>query len=266
LRRSLTIGGIEIELSAPKGPLEGILIERYAPFLGPVVDPVVRLDMEPTGSGRGQANPPLAEVRGAGGDEVTIHHPDFSADLDLTGDGTVVTASDPFAVDHFFRVLLGLLAPRHDALMLHSCGVLCGGEAHVFIGPSGAGKSTLASTAGHRPLLSDEHVIVRRTPAGWVGASTPFWGSYAVPGPARTGRLAATWRLKQWPSNARVDLDAAQTLRLLVDNAVLPCADASVKHAVFDVAAALAADMCARELRFVPDPAIWEVIDEPVYA
>ena len=226
MKSSLTIAGIEIGVSVPKGPLEGLIVERYAPFLGAIDDPTLWLQIDHNGELRGPDNPPLADVTGAGSTTIGVEHPDFSAQLDLEGDGTVTVTADPHAIDHFFRVLLGLLAPRHDAIMLHSCGLLSGAEAHVFVGPSGAGKSTLASLAGHRPLLSDEHVIVRHDGEEWTAASTPFWGSYAVPGPARTARVTHIWGLRQWPRNARAPMDHGHALRLLLDNAVLPCPDA----------------------------------------
>ena len=267
MRSSLTIAGMALDVSVPQGPLEGIVIERYAPFLGAIDDSVLRLHLEPSGKTRGLDNPPIAHVEGAGSSTLSITHPDFNAEVDLEGECVLTVATDPHAVDHFFRVLMGLLAPRHDAIMLHACGILSGSQTHVFAGPSGAGKSTLASLAGQRPLLSDEHVIVRRTDEGtWEAASTPFWGSYAQPGPARQARLARLWKLKQWPSNARRDLDAVEALRLLLDNAVLPCPDAEIKQAVFDVAVALAADVDASELRFTPTDDVWSEIDEPVYA
>jgi hypothetical protein len=261
VRSSLTIGGIEVELRIPAGNLEAIVAARYAPFLGAVREPVCRLAMDSTGVVDGEPNPPLATLTGAGTDVVEVKHPDFTGTFALEGDGWLTVADNEYTVDHAFRVLFGLLAPRHDALMLHSCGLISGAVANVFAGESGAGKSTLASMGGSRPLLSDEHVLVRRTAQEWVAASTPFWGSYAKPGPARQAPLARLWSLQQWPKNEVVAADAERCLRTALDNAVLPCAEPAIKSAVFDVAFRLADEVPASVLRFALDEEVWELID-----
>jgi len=261
VRAGFTVGGIEVELRAPAGPLEAILDDRYGPFLGAVVDPVCGVHLQSTGTDKGEDNSPLAEVTGVDGTYVELSHPDFHGSLDLEGDGKVVVAENPYTIDHVFRLLFGLLAPRHDAVMLHSCGVISGSTANVFAGVSGAGKSTLASMAGHRPLLSDEHVLVRRSDTEWLASSTPFWGSYAKPGPARQAPLACLWSLVQAPANEVRPTGAADGLRTALGNAVLPCAEPSLKAAVFDVAVDLAAAVPSAELRFALDPDVWEVID-----
>lgn len=264
MRSSLTVGAIEVELRVPAGPLEPIVAERYGPFLGAVRSPVCSVTFESSGTEHGQPNPPLATLTEPAGALVGVEHPDFDAVYALDGDGTLRVAENPFTVDHAFRLLFGLLAPRHDSVMLHSCGLLSGTEADVFAGRSGAGKSTLASLAGHRPLLSDEHVLVRRDGKEWVAASTPFWGSYAKPGPARQGRLRRLWSLRQAPANQVREADTEHCLRTVLDNAVLPTSDPALKAAVFEVAADLAATVPSAELSFVPEPSVWELIDARV--
>lgn len=261
MRAGLTVAGVEVAVSAPRGQVESILAERYGPFLGAVVDPVCAIRFDDNGLGAGQPNPPMALVTGGAGHHVRVEHVDFDAELDLQGDGHVNVPADPYAIDHFFRLLFGLLAPRHDALMLHACGVISEGRAEVFAGQSGAGKSTLASLAEDRPLLSDEHVMIRRIGGTWVGASTPFWGSYAKPGAARHAALGRLWSLRQWPTNEVRRLDALGALRIAIENAVLPSPDPDIKRAVFAVAADLAADASAAELRFTPVRSVWEHID-----
>jgi len=261
VRAGLTIGGIEVEVRVPSGDLEDVVADRFGPFLGAVVAPVCRLQMAATGATRVEQSSPVAEVQGAGTDRVKLVHRDFEAKVDLSGTGSLVTAANPFAVDHAFRVLFALLAPRHDALILHSCGVITHGRAHVFAGKSGAGKSTLASLAGHRPLLSDEHVVVRRRPGGWVAASTPFSGSHPRSGPARQAPLARLWSLQHARTHALVGRAPEHGLRTAYDNALLPCGDHAIKTAVYAVAGRLAADVPAGELRFALDEGVWEEIE-----
>ena len=261
MRSSLTVGGIEVELRVPAGPLEVLVAERYAPFLGAVREPVCTLAVTSTGIVGKEDNPPLADLAGAGTDVVEATHPDWRATFALDGQGELCSSEDEVTLDHAFRVLFALLAPRNDALMLHSCGLISGSVANVFAGESGAGKSTLASMGGTRPLLSDEHVLVRRRQQEWVAASTPFWGSYKRPGPARQAPLARLWALEQWPTNQVVPGSVETCLRTALDNAVLPCGDPAIKTAVFDVACDLAEDVPSSVLRFALDDQIWELID-----
>jgi hypothetical protein len=103
--------------------------------------------------------------------------------------------------------------------------------------------------------------MVRYLGGLWVAASTPFWGSYAKPGPVRQAPFATLWSLRQWPTNQVRALDAVAGLRVAVDNAVLPSPDVAIKQSVFAVATELAAAVPAAELRFTPDSSVWEEID-----
>jgi len=66
--------------------------------------------------------------------------------------------------------LFGVLAPLHDALMLHATSLIGHDGAHVFTGPI-----ALASlTASGGPVLTDSLVLIWRNECGWLAASTPF--------------------------------------------------------------------------------------------
>ncbi|MEQ1870853.1 MAG: hypothetical protein ABL961_12605 [Vicinamibacterales bacterium] len=63
------------------------------------------------------------------------------------------------------RLLLAM-----DAVYLPAAAVVLDGHAHVFIGEKGAGKSTISLALGlsGATVLSDDHVLIERTPAGFV--------------------------------------------------------------------------------------------------
>ncbi len=266
MRAGLRVAGIEIDVLAPQGPIESVILDQYGPYLGAVTEPVCQVTFEPSGTALGSAHPPMAEVTGGAGPRVSIADLDFGAELDLEGEGTACVAANPYTIDHFLRILYAFLAPRHDALMLHACGVITQGHAEVFVGKSGAGKSTLVSVAGNRPVLSDEHVIVRKADGAWFGASTPFWGSYARPGPSREAPLGTLWGIRR-SSGPRVrGLESHEGLRLALEHAVLPGPDPLFKHALFDVAVDLARDVPAAEVQFTPSDRVWELIDDRVVA
>lgn len=85
-----------------------------------------------------------------------------------------------------------LLADRRGFL-LHAAAAEAGGRAWVFAGASGAGKSTLSLLwRGIFPdaaILSDERVILRRGPEGWLAYGTPWRGTagFSSPGPLPLG-------------------------------------------------------------------------------
>ena len=188
--------------------------------------------------------------------------PACPAAFDLAGAGSVHVAADPYALDNCLRLLFGLLAPRHDALMLHATSVIGNNGAHVFTGP--AGTSTLTRLAGDRPVLTDGLVLVRREAAGWLAASTPFWAAHEKPGPPRESALSRLWSLLSVEGNeAEADKFGAARLAV-VDHTFLPTADPDLQSAALRLAARLADDVPFSDLRFAGGPEAWNDIDAAV--
>lgn len=265
MRAGLRVGGIEVEVRASRGPLEAILVERYAPFLGAVERPVCQIVLEPGGSKHREPRAPVAPVRGGTGRHISIEHPGFRAELDLLGHGTVQIVPDPAVVDECFRIVTALLATRCDALLLDAGGVIIHGRAHVFVGAREADTSTLAGLAGTRALLGDRCVIVRRQRGGWIAASTPFWAAPTASG-AREAPLSTLWRVREASSDEVLSGDPIEAARRVLEHAVLPGPDATFREAAAAVAADLAQDVSSAELRFTPSSDVWELIDDCVVA
>jgi len=262
MRASLTIGGIEVAVRAPDGPLESVLADRYAAYLGAVVDPVCSVRFESSGVAVGLIAPVVAAVDDVNAREVRVTHPDFDAAVDLEGRGIVRTAHDPYTIDHFLRLLFALLAPRHEALLLRACGVIANGRAHVLVGASGDATALMARHAGSRPVLSDELVMVRRVDGAWTGASTPFWNGRAFLEPPRRAPLAGVWLLQPAADNIVVAMDQFSALRVALEHAVLPSTDARGRAGVFPLAADLARAVHSGEARcFTPDSTVWDALD-----
>lgn len=251
MRASLTVGGIEVELLAERGRLEGLLTRRYAPFLGAVCDPVgaVRFQTPAEAADRPRAKGPVCLVP-----------PDFSVKLDPSGSGTITTIADPFTVDDAMRHLLAHLAPQKGALLLHGSGVIIGGRAHVFIGPAGSGSSTLARLAGHRPVLTDGYIVVQRVGEQWVAAATPFWNAGTEPGPPRQAPLAGLW-LPRASTVTEACPRGVAAADALVDNAVLAGSNPEQRALVLELAFELASTVRCTELHFQAVPAVWAVIE-----
>jgi hypothetical protein len=263
MKTSLTIASIEIELFVPESSLETIVAGRYAPFLGPVAAPVCSVEVH-EGHGLDGAGQSLATVERLG-TAFQVIHPGFFGTVDVEGEGSLECAPSPYALDHALRVLFALVAPRQDALMLHAAGVISRGGGHVFAGPTGAGKSTVATLAGHRPVLTDGYVMVRRLLDGsWLAASTPFWGAHEVPGPPRDVRLARLWSLRPSAALHSFPSDAGASLRSVVENMFQPASDPDSRKAALDLAFELASAVPSSVLGLAPTPNLWREIEASV--
>ncbi|MCA1845732.1 MAG: hypothetical protein LC792_21560 [Actinobacteria bacterium] len=260
MRASLTIGGIEVALSASAGSLETAVAERYAPFLGAVETPVCSLTLEPSQAVEGPAAPAVSLVERVGETTFRVVHPGLFGWFDLAGAGNVHVGANPYALDNALRLLFGLLAPRHDALMLHATSVITNGGTHVFTGPA-AGTSALTRLAGDRPVLTDGLVLVQRKPDGWLAASTPFWAAYDQPGPARDAKLSRLWSLL--PAGAEVDGDAAVGAAQLavMQHLYLPTAEPEIHGVALALATDLAETVPFSGLCFAGGPAAWAEVD-----
>jgi hypothetical protein len=264
VRTSLTIAGIEIELSVPASPLERLVAGRYAPFLGAVSVPVCSLRIEPAEGLDGSSKAEVV-VQRQPGPAFAVTHPGFVGALNLEGQGSLQCASSPYALDQALRALFALFAPGHGALMLHAAGVVSRSGAHVFAGPGGAGKSTVAALAGTRPVLTDGYVMIRRlADDSWLAGSTPFWSDHEAPGQPRDVRLARLWSLRPSAAVHFLPADAGGSLRLVVENMVLPTADPDYRAAALTLAFELAGAVPSCELGLVPTLTLWRDIEASV--
>ena len=264
MRASLTITGIEVEVSVPAGPLETIVAGRYATFLGALDAPVCSLHIQPgkvpqrllTSVGSAV---PLVEREGD--TTFRVAHPSFFGTLDLEGQGSLHSAADPVGLDYALRILFALLAPRHGAFMLNACGVISEGGAHVFAGPAGAGKSWVAGLAGDRPVLTDGYVMVRHQEGAWMAGSTPFWSTFDQPGPPRESKLARLWSLRPSPAVEPCPPESGAVLHTVMENAVFPLRETEARRAVLDLAVELALAVPTSKLFLDATSDVWQEIE-----
>ena len=128
----------------------------------------------------------------------------------------------------------------HDGLVVHaSCGVV-DGKAWLMPGPSGTGKSTAARAGGFDRVLTDEMVIIRRSPAGYRAWGTPFWSEDRVlPFDTGSAPLGTLIRLVKSPTVAvsplAEDDAAAYLLGCVALYETTPAARAAVFERVCDL-------------------------------
>ncbi|MCR4315684.1 MAG: hypothetical protein NUW37_04960 [Planctomycetes bacterium] len=102
------------------------------------------------------------------------------AEIDLRDmSGSAKVTDSAMAFDGLLRMAFSELLPRRGAVLVHAAGIAIDEQfAIVFPGVSGAGKSTLSMKAGRERTLSDDVVLVEKTPHGIAAHGTPFWGQF----------------------------------------------------------------------------------------
>jgi hypothetical protein len=84
-----------------------------------------------------------------------------------------------------FREIFSSFLPHFTAILLHSSGVIRQGKAALFLAPNEGGKSTVINQTNGEPILSGDHVILRKEGDVINAHGTPLGGttsgSYRAP-------------------------------------------------------------------------------------
>ncbi len=121
--------------------------------------------------------------------------------------------------ENYFRILAAYRLAERGGALLHSAGIVDGGEAFVLFGRSGAGKSTISrlGLAAGRLVLSDDLNAISSAGGGTVVEKVPFAGDL---GRTRTPRqsypLRALLALEKGARSARRPASAGRTLAALL--------------------------------------------------
>ncbi|MBV8518579.1 MAG: hypothetical protein JO197_14370 [Acidobacteria bacterium] len=160
------------------------------------------------------------------------------------------------------EVLVANLLARGRGVELHSCGVIDGeGRGQLFVGVSGAGKTTTArlweGTAA--AIVSDDRVIVRERDGAYWMYGTPWHGEAELS--INTGvPLAGVYLLTQATSNALRDLSDAEAVARLFRCTFPLFHDAHALDFTLGFLQRLASRVAVRELQFVRDPSVIELV------
>jgi len=153
------------------------------------------------------------------------------------------------------QLLLMYFLARRKGILTHAAGVALGGKAFIFPGVSGAGKSTFSGLlveARRGRMLSDERIIVREVDGVMRAFGTPWAGTAGI---ARAGSapLAGILFLKHGKSNRIERLDAAAAADRLLPVASIPWYDPDTAAPIIAFAKRLMARVPAYEMSFTPD-------------
>jgi hypothetical protein len=167
------------------------------------------------------------------------------------------------AIESFLRICYSYLAVINDGLLLHSAGVVRGGNGYIFPGVSGTGKSTIAGLATSREqVLSDELVVVRKKEKDYVVYSTPFFGTNkSAERNSHAPLKAAFLPIK----DSRVCLKKARpapALTRLLSSALFFSREDELNRRLMDISAELVGQVPFYEMYFRRDASFWECIGE----
>jgi hypothetical protein len=162
------------------------------------------------------------------------------------------------------EVIVSNLLGRNRGVELHSCGIIDEkGRGHLFVGVSGAGKTTTARLWEGRAsgIVSDDRVIVREQDGVMRMFGTPWHGEAELSSQA-SAPIAGVYLLSQATSNEMRKLsDSTSVARLLA------CAFPLFYHPpamdfTLGFLERLASLVPVRELRFLPDPSVVDLVLE----
>ncbi len=166
-------------------------------------------------------------------------------------------AVDPLAFPLDELLFLELLS-RHGGVELHACGVVDpSGRGHLFTGHSGDGKTTMARLWEEVPgatVLSDDRIVVRRTPDGrWCMYGTPWHGEAQLAASAEAV-VAGIYVLGRGEENSLGQLSRADAVTALLARSFPPFHSPGALDSALSVLDGLVVRVPCRTFAFVPDP------------
>ncbi|MFA5410502.1 MAG: hypothetical protein WC321_01395 [Candidatus Omnitrophota bacterium] len=166
----------------------------------------------------------------------------------------------PFPV----MLLTSLLSREKKGIMLHSCGVLDGKDAFLFVGPSGSGKSTLANLCGDRTLISDDKIIIRKYGNIFRVFGNPWWHGNDKIKKSVSSQGAAISRIFFLQKAKRNFITPLKGLFPAVDlmrNSFFPFWDPKATANTFEICSEITKKIPCFKLGFIPDQSVWRVIN-----
>ncbi len=260
----IEIGAMPVLVRTASPEFLQILQERYGGFVNSAAQPVFEFEVEIV--------PPSSIPTAIGDDEDlsvcfeaghwVLERGDFHAELDpALRHGRIWQSANPYAIDAAFRIVHSLLLAKQGGLLVHAASVVRNGRAFLFAGVSGAGKTTISRLAPPDvTLLTDEISYLRRESDGYFAYGTPFAGELAQPGENVRAPLAALYLLAQGAENRIDPVAEADALRAVMRCVLFFAQDCELVGNVFDSACHLVQYVPVRQLTFVPDSRVWELI------
>jgi hypothetical protein len=254
------IGGIAIRLSTSHPELATLLRDRYNGFLVDASRFDCEFEIEAVPQQQITTQKDISVARRE--NEWVLERGDFRATwAPSSRNGSVRQTVNPYSIDSVLRIVHSLILATEGGFLLHASSVIRNGRAFLFSGVSGAGKTTLSRLAPPDVmLLTDEISYVRRDGDGYRAYGTPFAGELARNGENTSGTISAAFFLVQGLRNHTDHVAPAAAARRLLRNVLFFAQDPKLVKQLFETAVDFVARVPMKQLTFLPDNAVWDLI------
>jgi hypothetical protein len=198
------------------------------------------------------------------GTEFRVDRHDMTCLIDpSSGRGGGEITDNTFAFGTFLRGIYSRLLLDRQGVILHASALIRNGRAHAFTGPSESGKTTIALLSPENQLITDELMILRRSARGGevLACGTPFIGDSLLTGLNLQQPLRRLFYLVQAPENRIEPLDLKEAVTRAMGQVMFFDRTPAQMMRVLELFGDLLSGLETCELHFLPDPAVWDLID-----
>lgn len=255
----LNIADIVFQITCPlRNPISW-LRQNYKPFLSTgKADIEVSLKFQKKEEGK---RPSFISSKGSRTNEFFYAKtPYFLAAISVTEHKASILADYDSGLVNIMRSLCSLMLIRRGGFLLHASSVLERGFSYVFFGPSQSGKTTVARLSQEKIILTDETTAIVKNNGSYSAYATPFGGEFGPAEKNAHGPIKALFFLHKDACFKQHRLKKAEAVKELFRHIMIDQDESAVYNRLFNTLAALAKDIPCYELRFKPEPAIWNYI------
>jgi|GEM_PF-1677946 len=177
-------------------------------------------------------------------------------------------------IGDLMRTWFSYVLLSQGGVLLHATAVVRSGKALVFAGPSGSGKTTLARLAGRQPVLSDESVVITRSPhtrrgkAVFYAHGTPFFGELMDAAVNKSAPIGEVFLIRPPNSGSNDDsfrltaVSPSRSMAELLSQTFLRVLSRNSLEILLSFLGEFTEGVRIRRLEFAPTPQIWKFIDD----
>lgn len=163
----------------------------------------------------------------------------------------------------FTFILYSIFLPRQKetGILAHGCGITNNRNGFLFLAPSGEGKTTIAKLCGHRRIIHDDNLIIRKYKDKFVMYSTPWHREIDAP-LVRSAIITKIFFNHRDKKNTINYLSKPYAFANLLKNCFIFWWDSKSKGSVSKFCEELIRKVPTYKLGFIPEKTIWDIIEE----